>query len=147
MVVATQVAGRFKWCNEARRAQLRYASVILGYINQSDEITAHPHLEHRVQIQSLNFGKDAAKLGRVKNKARSAQSVAAQEGWGNGARYALKQGRMNGWQADGASMYFSTPEVQHPHHYNKPLCALKARQVEIGFHITETLTQVFLEKS
>lgn len=95
--MATQVVGQFKWYKEAKRAQLRYASVILGYINQGDEIAAHPHLEHRVQIQSLNFGKDATKLGRVQNKARSAQSVAAQEGWENGAPYALKQGRMNGW--------------------------------------------------
>lgn len=50
MVVATQVAGQIKWYKEAKRAQLRYAGVILGYINQGDEITAHSHLEHRVQI-------------------------------------------------------------------------------------------------
>lgn len=73
----------------------RYGNVILGYINQDDEITAHPHLEHRVQIQSLNFGKDAAKLDRVQNKGRSAESLAAQEGWQNGAHYVLKL--KNGW--------------------------------------------------
>lgn len=58
----------------------RYVNVILGYINLSDEITAHPHSEQRVQIQLLNFGKDAAKLDRVQNKARSAESLATQEG-------------------------------------------------------------------
>lgn len=63
------------------------ADLILGYINQGDDTTAHPHLEHRVQIQLLNFGKDAAKLDRVQNKAWSTVSVATQEGSNNGAWY------------------------------------------------------------
>lgn len=50
-------------------------------------MTAHPHSEHRVQIQLLNFGKDAAKLDRVQNKARSAPSLAAQEDSNHGAFY------------------------------------------------------------
>lgn len=49
-------------------------------------MTAHPHSEHRVQIQLLNFGKDAAKLDRVQNKSQSAASLAAQQGSNNGAR-------------------------------------------------------------
>lgn len=65
----------------------RDADLILGYINQGDDTTAHPHLEHRVQIQLLNFGKDAAKLDRVQNKAHSAVSLAAREGSDNGAPY------------------------------------------------------------
>lgn len=64
----------------------RDADLILGHINQGDDMTAHPHSEHRVQIQSLNFGKDAAKLDRVQNKSRSAASLAAQQGSNNGAR-------------------------------------------------------------
>lgn len=84
----------------------RYANVVLRYINQGDEITAHPHSEHRVQIQSLNFGKDAAKLDWVQNKARSAQSLDIQEGWKNGERYVLKQGRTGGRQAQ-PCIYFN----------------------------------------
>lgn len=70
----------------------RDADLILGYINQGDDMTAHPHSEHRVQIQLLNFGKDAAKLDRVQNKARSAVSLAAQEGSNNGAHYIQNRG-------------------------------------------------------
>lgn len=67
-----------------KRVLLRYVSVILGCNNQGDEITAHPHSEHGVQIHSLNFQKDAAKLDWLQNKARSDESFAAQEAWKNG---------------------------------------------------------------
>lgn len=56
-------------------APLRHANVIVGYINQGDEITAHPHTEHRVLIQPLNFHKDRAKLDRALSKATSAGSA------------------------------------------------------------------------
>lgn len=56
-------------------APLRYANVILGYINQGDEIIAHPHTEHRVLIQPLNFQKGAAKLDWALSKATSAASM------------------------------------------------------------------------
>lgn len=84
-------AGQSESCKEEvgkkkkKRVLLRYVSVILGYNNQGDEITAHPHSEHGVQIHSLNFQKDAAKLDWVQNKARSDESFAAQEAWKNGA--------------------------------------------------------------
>lgn len=94
---AEGAAGQFK-CRKEVRVPFRYVNIILGYINQGDEITAHPHSEHRVQTQSLNFGKDAGKLDRVQDKARSAESLAAQEGWKNGACYVLRQGRTGGRQ-------------------------------------------------
>lgn len=84
----------------------RYANVVPRCINQGDEITAHLHSEHRVQIQSLNFGKDAAKLDWVQNKARSTESLDIQESWKNGEHYVLKQGRTGGRQAQ-PCMYFN----------------------------------------
>jgi len=89
------VAGQFK-CHKEERVPFGYANVSLGRINQGDEITAHPHSEHRVQIQSLNSGKDAANLDRVQNKAGSAESLTAQEGWKNAARNVLNHRRTGG---------------------------------------------------
>lgn len=53
-------------------------------------------MEHRVQIPSLNFGKDVAKLERVQNRARSAENLTTQGGWKDGAQYILKAGE-NEW--------------------------------------------------
>lgn len=85
-----------------KQVLFRYASVILAYINQGDEITAHPHLEHGVQIQSLYFGKDATELAKVQKKARRAESLSAQEGW---STLCFKTGK-NRWYADTALYVF-----------------------------------------
>lgn len=81
---------------EGKNLLFRDADLILGYINQGDDMTAHPHSEHRVQIQLLNFGKDAARLDRVQNKARSTASLAEQEGSNNGARFIWNRGEWMG---------------------------------------------------
>lgn len=64
VLVATQVVGQFKWCKEAKRAQLSCASVILGYIHQSDEIAAQPHLEHRVSDSVTELWKGCSQAGQ-----------------------------------------------------------------------------------
>lgn len=79
----------------------RDADLILGYINQGDDMTAHPHSEHRVQIQLLNFGKEAAKLDRVQNKAECCElyCTGRLKEW---STLHSEQGRMNGGWADAA---------------------------------------------